>query len=283
MRTPLVSIVIPAYNAAAYVRDAVDSALAQTYAEKEVIVVDDGSTDGTAKVLAPYRDAGVIVYIHQENKGLSAARNAGIRAAKGEFVALLDADDIFLPNKIERQAAYLLAHPECGVCYCDIYHFYEEEPDKMLKLDYCYYSGDEVLPHLLRMNFINPLSVVLRKSEIDRVGLFDESYRRSEDWEYWMRLVRHGVRFEHLPEILAKYRMRKASMSYDWRSEIQRKRMTLRIMEEVNGGMTPAERKKYNLPAILRINRVKLWYAYAGTYFPPLQWLPRWRQKNRLK
>ncbi len=283
MRNPLVSIVIPAYNAAAYVREAVDSALAQTYAEKEVIVVDDGSTDGTAEVLASYRDAGAIVYVRQENKGLSAARNTGIRAAKGEFIALLDADDIFLPDKIGRQVAYLLAHPECGVCYCDIYHFYEEEPEKMRKLDYRYYSGDEVFPNLLRMNFINPLSVVLRKSEIDRVGVFNESYRRSEDWEYWMRLVRHGVRFEHLPEILAKYRMRKASMSYDWRSEIHRKRMTLQIMEAVNADMTPAERKKYKMPSIVRMNRGKLWYAYAGTYFPLLQWLPRWRQKNHLK
>ena len=280
---PLVTVVIPAYNAAAYIREAVDSALAQTYKNIEVIVVNDGSTDGTARIMEPYAREKKIVYIEQPNKGLSGARNTGIRSAKGEFIALLDSDDIFLPTKIERQIGYLLNHPQCGVCYCDLLHFYEEEPGKLLKLDYRYYSGDEVFSHLLHANFINPLSVVLRKSEIDRVGVFDESYRRSEDWEYWMRLVRHGVRFDHLPEVLAKYRMRKTSMSYDWKSEIQRKRTTLQIIESMNATMTPAERKKYDMLAILRMHHAKLWYAYAGTYFPPLRKILRWKQQKHLK
>jgi glycosyltransferase involved in cell wall biosynthesis len=261
----------------------VDSALGQTYTKKEVIVVDDGSTDDIAEILQPYVREQKIIYIHQENKGLPAARNTGIKASHGEFIALLDSDDIFLPNKIERQVAYLRQHPDCGVCYCDMYQFYEEEPERLLKLDYTYYSGDDVFPNLLRMNFIGPLTVVLRKSEIDRVGLFDETYRRSEDWEYWVRLAQHGVRFEHLPEMLAKYRMRRMSASHDWKSEIQRKATTLQIIEAANAAMTSEERRRYGMTAILRMHRGKLWYAYAGTYFPPLRWLLTWRQKNRLK
>ena len=189
---------------------------------------------------------------------------------------------MFLPNKLERQVGYLVQHPECGVCYCAIAHFYDDKPEESLKLDYSYYSGDQVLPNLLRKNFINPLTVVLRKSEMDRVGLFDESYRIGEDWEYWMRLSRNGVMFFHLPETLAKYRMRKVSMSYGWKSEIPRKAMTLRMIKAVNDEMTPEERKRYNMPAILRMHRAKLWYAYAGTYFPPLRWIHKWLQTKRL-
>ena len=282
MQKSLVSIIIPAYNARAYICEAVDSAIAQTYPQKEVIVVDDGSTDDTVQSLKSYIDAQKIIYFYQENKGLSAARNAGIRAAKGEFIAFLDADDIFLPEKLARQVAYLEAHPACGVCYCALAHFSEEAPEKMLKLQYHYYSGDEVFPRLLHANFINPLAVVARKSELDRVGLFDETYRRSEDWEYWVRLARQGVRFEYLSDVLANYRIRKTSMSYDWKSEIQRKATTLRFMTALCAAMTPDERRKYGMQAVLRMHRGKLWYAYAGTYFPPLRWLHQWRQKNRL-
>ena len=107
---PLVSVVIPTFNYGHCVVDAVESALGQTYSPVEVIVVDDGSTDDTRARLEPYRDR--INYVHQPNQGLSAARNTGIRAARGPLVALLDSDDAFHPRKLELQVAYLRAHPE---------------------------------------------------------------------------------------------------------------------------------------------------------------------------
>jgi glycosyltransferase involved in cell wall biosynthesis len=278
----MVSIIIPTYNSSRYIKEAVDSALAQTYRDIEVIVVDDGSRDETAVILKPYIESKKITYIHQENKGLAGARDAGIRVARGEFIALLDSDDIFLSNKIERQVGYLEAHPECGVCYCDVAHFYEEEPEKLFKLNYIYYSGDEVFPNLLKKNFINPLSVVLRRSEIDRVGLFDESYRTSEDWEYWIRLSYHGVRFCFLPEILAKYRMRKSSLSAGWPSQTQQKATVVRFFVALQKQMTFAEQKKYHMPQVLLRHRAKLWYAELANYFPPLRWVHRWLQKERL-
>ena len=112
---PLVSVIIPAYNVAPYVAAAIDSVLAQTYQPIEIIVVEGNSKDGTRAVLEPYIEKKLITYLHQEGKGLSNARNIGIRQAKGEFVALLDADDIFLPEKIEKQVGYLIAHPDCDV------------------------------------------------------------------------------------------------------------------------------------------------------------------------
>ena len=112
MNNPLVSIVIPAWNAERYIKEAVDSALNQTYPSTEVIVVDDGSIDGTRAILEPYLATKRIIYIYQVNKGLAGARNTGIRAASGEYIALLDSDDLFLPQKIEKQALVLKEHPE---------------------------------------------------------------------------------------------------------------------------------------------------------------------------
>src|SRR3989344_3204500 len=109
-KNKIVSVIIPAYNAGHYLGEAIESALAQTYPAVEIIVVDDDSTDNTQEIAHWYSAERNIIYIHQENKGLSAARNAGIHAAQGEYIALLDSDDIFLPSKIERQVAYLESH-----------------------------------------------------------------------------------------------------------------------------------------------------------------------------
>ena len=115
---PLVSIIIPSWNTAAYVGEAVDSALAQTYPNIEIIVVDDGSTDNTKELLQPYADAGKIHYVYQANKGLAGARNTGIRMAKGEYIAFLDDDDEWLPAKLDRQVAFLDADHSVSMVFC---------------------------------------------------------------------------------------------------------------------------------------------------------------------
>jgi glycosyltransferase involved in cell wall biosynthesis len=280
---PFVSVIIPAYKTAAYIKEAVDSALAQTYSNVEVIVVDDGSPDGLHEILHPYIDARRIIYIHQTNAGLAAARNTGIRRAQGEFIALLDSDDAFLPAKLERQVGYLVAHPECAVSYCDIFHFYDGEPENLLRLNYEYYSGADVFPALLRKNFINPLSVVLRRSVFGTVGYFDEAMKQfAEDWDFWLRAAHAGLRFDHLPETLARYRMRKTSISYSSSLEVTRKRTVIGIFERLNAAMSPVEREKYGIPAILLRHRLRLWYAELAKYFPPLTWMHHYIQKRRL-
>jgi glycosyltransferase involved in cell wall biosynthesis len=104
---PTVSVIIPTYNRANYICEAIDSILAQTYADYEIIVVDDGSTDGTRQALQRWIDDGTICYYYQENRGESAARNHGIRKARGQYIAFLDSDDLFLPTKFEKQVACL--------------------------------------------------------------------------------------------------------------------------------------------------------------------------------
>lgn len=282
-KKPLISVIIPTYNVEFYVEEALKSVLAQTYTNLEIIAVDNGSTDRTRDVLQPYIDKNKVVYIRQDNRGLAGARNTGIRSSRGEYIAFLDADDIFLPEKLERQVAYLETHPQCGVCYCGIWHFYDEKPDDLFKLDYAYYSGVDVLPNLLRKNFVNPLSVVIRRSEVERVGFFDESYWHGEDWEYWVRLAYHGTVFCYLPDALAKYRMWKGGQWYGAKVRIEDKKNAVRDFRNLRKIMTSEELKKYHMNTILFRHLVRLWYVEAESYMPFLAEFHKWLQKKRLK
>src|SRR4051794_34828743 len=125
-----ISVVVPAYNYAQFLPVALDSIIAQTYADWECIIVDDGSTDDTAAVADAYvRRDPRFRYIHQANRGLAGARNTGVRNATGDAIQFLDADDRLLPPKLERHAAYLEAHPECDIVYGDVWFFRSETPD----------------------------------------------------------------------------------------------------------------------------------------------------------
>ncbi|HUZ93198.1 MAG TPA: glycosyltransferase family A protein [Candidatus Paceibacterota bacterium] len=262
MEKGLVSIIIPSYNTERYIKEAVDSALAQTYKPVEIIVVDDGSTDNTKQILEPYLKQNSIIYIYQQNGGLAAARNTGIRASRGEYIALLDADDIFMPEKIAKQAAYLEANPQCDISYCDLWHFWDDEPEKLLKLNYTYYSGADVLPHLLEKSFIAPLSAVFRRSVFDRFGMFDEHFRRSEDLELWTRFAYGGANFCFLPEILGKLRMRRTANLQGIESQPQVKLTMLEVLKRLNEKMPPADREKYRMPEHMKKYRKNIGLAY---------------------
>jgi glycosyltransferase involved in cell wall biosynthesis len=270
MKQPLVSIIIPAYNVAPYVGQAIDSALAQTYKNIEIIVVDDGSKDGTRSVLEPYIAKKLITYIYQNNKGLAAARNTGIKNSHGEFIALLDSDDLFLPEKIEKQVGYLVA----------------DTPGILLNLKETYYSGEYVFRGLLRRNFIIPLSVVFRKSEIDRVGLFNENFRRAEDWEYWLRLSYNGTQFCHLSEILAKCRLHAGSWSQGvdgWKTKVKERKAVVAIFRDLYERMNPVDRWHYHIRIILLKEKLKLWYVVIGSRFSPFKWVFDRLEKKRWK
>jgi glycosyltransferase involved in cell wall biosynthesis len=259
---PLVSIIIPSYNGAAFIKEAVDSALAQTYSNIEIIVVDDGSTDNTKAVLAPYVTTHQIHYIYQPNAGLSAARNTGIRGAKGEYIALLDSDDIFLPRKIERQIAHFAALPDCDISYCGLYSFWDGEPEKLLKIDYQFYSGEDVLPNLVKKSFIAPLTMVIKKDVFGRFGLFDENFKRSEDLEFLVRVASAGANIYFLDEILAKLRLRRTGNLQSFKSQPEVKRTIVAIFEKLYQQSTPAERDRLQLLKYLRMHRLKLAFAY---------------------
>lgn len=186
---PRVSVLIPAYNAAGSIRRAVDSVLAQTYSDLEVIVVDDGSTDSTRDVLANYGDR--ICYIYQENQERSAARNNGIRNARGEYIAFLDSDDYWLPTKLERQMALFDEHPETGLVYSLAYSIDANGRRLAISGAVPERAVDPLKTYcrLLLGNFIPGITPVIKRACCTSVGWFDVMLSQSEDWDYWLRVA----------------------------------------------------------------------------------------------
>jgi glycosyltransferase involved in cell wall biosynthesis len=185
---PLVSVITPAYNVAWCVGRAIDSVLAQDYRSREVIVINDGSTDATRTVLQGYGAA--ITVIDQENRGMSAARNEGIRRACGTYVAFLDADDRWLPGKLSRQVELMRDRPEIGFCSTTVR--VEDGDGRLLNMWRCPDGSTKILETLFAQNAAiagGCSAVVVRKDLLEHVGLFDESLRGFEDPDLWMRLA----------------------------------------------------------------------------------------------
>jgi glycosyltransferase involved in cell wall biosynthesis len=228
-----VSVIIPTYNAADFVREAIDSALAQTCTDLEVIVVDDGSTDQTPDLLASY---GTRIRAHrQHNAGVSAARNTGLQLATGTWIAFLDADDVWAPHKIEKQ----LAVGEGAWVYTNRFNFdargvHADVQSAVTPMP----EGDVFLPLLMRGNFITLSSVLIRKSIIDRFGGFCDE-RCCEDWDLWLRVAQdHPVRY--LEEPLLRYRFSPTSLSANHRAmAIARRAVVARALTSSRGRRLP--------------------------------------------
>lgn len=188
--TPLVTVVIPAYNVEQWIFATIESVLKQTYKPVEVVVVNDGSTDGTAEVIAGFGDR--VRCVTQPNKGLSAARNTGIRVAEGQFIAFLDSDDLWMPEKLECQVDLLRRFPEIGWVYSDAFVVDHTATIVLNRVGRTSSlpSGD-ILRALILRNFIPCPTPLVRRSALARVGGFDESpaIQIAEDWDMWLRLA----------------------------------------------------------------------------------------------
>ena len=207
----LVSVIIPNYNHAQYLGDAVHSVLYQTYRQFEIIIVDDGSTDKSREVIAQFGKK--VNYIWQENRGLSAARNTGIRNAAGEYIALLDADDMYEENFMDTMVKTLQNHPEAGGVYCG-YQFVDYE-NKPLPQRECRSITPGVLHStLLEGNFLVPESILLRRRCYETVGPFDETLTACEDWDMWLKITKKFTVIG-TSKILTRHRVLPDSMSSD--------------------------------------------------------------------
>ena len=185
---PGVSVVIPAYNYARYLPRALDSALAQEYKNVEVIVVDDGSTDNTAEVVAAYGDR--VRYIYQKNAGLPAARNTGIKAAGFEYVGFLDADDEWLPSMLARAIEAFQSLPaEYGIVASHISHIGPDNQPLAAKTIYPTEPREITCRDIILKTRFSPSAVVARRSVFDECGFFDETLRSSEDRDMWIRIT----------------------------------------------------------------------------------------------
>lgn len=207
---PQVSIIIPLYNLRRYVADTIDSALAQTLDADamEIVVIDDGSTDGGGEIVRQYGPR--VQYLRQENRGLPAARNAGIRASHAPFVTFLDADDRILPEKLALQLAAFEAHPDVGLVYTG-WHYIDECGGRLPQRGRSLHEGD-VFPDLILGNLIHPHTAVVRRDLVERVAGFDETLTSVEDWDLWLRLSQAGARWHCVDLPLAEYRIRHDGM-----------------------------------------------------------------------
>lgn len=209
----LVSVIIPTYNNAQFVCDAIDSVLAQTYKNYEILLVDDGSMDNTRKVVEKY-DGKQIRYIYQENKGLAGARNTGIKASRGELIAFLDADDMWLPEKLERQVSLINGFPNVGIVGCGYYGL-DESGERVKETKGKNYSNKELLLNDLMVRNVvtgSGSGVLARKECFEKAGLFDESFRSTEDRDMWYRILNfYDLKF--VADYLVVIRVRKNSLS----------------------------------------------------------------------
>jgi glycosyltransferase involved in cell wall biosynthesis len=201
---PRCSIIIPVFNGEQHVAEAVESALGQTYRDREIVVVNDGSTDKTTDAIRPY--LGDIVYVEQAHRGPGAARNNGLQVSTGELIGLLDADDVWFPNRLGRLVAHLDEHPQLGLV------------TTIPRYSPGYFRANDQAFWITQYNFMNYMAVI-RRELFSRHGVFDETLSTCEDWELWIRFLAAGERFGGLDEATAIHRLREGSLSSDWRSQ----------------------------------------------------------------
>ena len=210
-QNPTVSIIIPNYNHAQYVGDAINGVLNQTYSDYEVIVVDDGSKDNSREIIGQFGDK--VRAIYQQNQGLSAARNTGINAARGSYIGVLDADDLYEPEFIDTLVSSLESQPDADGIYCG-YRFIDHLNNPLPQIE-----AREVAPEYLHQalvdgNFLVPESMFVRKHCYDKVGLFDTSLRALEDFDMWLRITSQ-FKVIYTTRILTRHRILPGSMSTD--------------------------------------------------------------------
>ena len=265
-RAPQVSVIIPAYNVADYIAETLDSVFAQTFVDFEAIVVNDGSpdTERFERAMQPYIDN--IVYLKQENGGAGAARNAGLRAARGEFVAFLDGDDVWLPNYLEQQMKFIRA------CGCD------------LACADAAFTGDAATQPTFMTAWMNDASptgdvsflelvdakrslvtsgVVAKRQPILEIGCFDESLRRGQDFDLWLRLSLSGARLSYQREVLLKYRRRDDGLSGDVINSHQRE---LKIFDKIEQSYNLAPEQRTKTETVIRNRRALLQFEMGKLY-----------------
>ncbi len=259
---PAVSVIIPAYNQAHYLHEAIRSVLAQTCPDFEIIVVDDGSTDDTPRVTQEHTDPRVR-YIYQQNQGLSAARNTGIRHALGRYLTYLDSDDLFLPDKLTLLIAEIERPPAAGLV-----------AGQAIPIDAAGnpigHIFDQPLPAdpgmLLLGNPLHVGSILLRREWQERAGFFDESLRSYEDWDMWLRLARAGCPMRSIARPVSLYRFHSAQMT---RHGVQMTGATFAVLDKVFGDKNlPGDWRALRTRSYSRANVRAAAQAYLAADYP---------------
>ncbi|MFX0197076.1 MAG: glycosyltransferase family 2 protein [Candidatus Hodarchaeota archaeon] len=230
--SPKVSVVMSVHNGEKYVGDAIESILNQTSTNFEFVIINDGSIDKTKDILNSYRDFRIKVY-HQEHMGLTKSLNKAIKLSIGKYIARMDADDIALPKRIEKQYQFLKEHKDT-VC-CSSWYYLINDDDDVIKKCKLPITHERIVGKML---FYNPLihpGAMMHKEPMLRLGLYNESYIYSQDLELWFRMIAHGYKLSNIPEYLMKLRVHSDKIGLKKESE-QKKTHPLLIKNAIKNG-----------------------------------------------
>ncbi len=265
----MVSVIIPVYNGAAYINVAIESVLEQTFKNVEIIVVDDGSTDDTKSILAPLIKAGQIKYFYHSNRGLSAARNTGIRAASGKYLKFLDCNDFLYPKQIQLQVGHLSGRHNV-ISITDHVLLFENGEQRTSKIEL---GQSNQLARMIIRNFMPVHSILVERNAVVEAGGFDEEMKALEDADLWLRLLLGGLRLEKIDYVGCCYRIHGNSLSADADKMFL---MKCRISEKLNGltsSMPKSHMDKDTMEGLLT-NNFKLIEGCLARNLKPEQYLP---------
>jgi glycosyltransferase involved in cell wall biosynthesis len=254
-RQPTFSIVIATYNAAATIAESIESALAQTLPALEVIVGDDGSTDQTAAALEPYLER--IRYFRQEHRGVASTRNAALKIARGEFLAVLDSDDVYLPERLEALAALSAARPDLDLLCTDLVYEVDGRPVGRFEESCPFDVADQRTAILDRCFCAAP---AMRRTTLIRIGGFDESMRIGSDWEGAIRLIHSGAAAGLVAEPLYRYRIHGGSLTGDRLAALRER---IEFLERVGRTQALHDRERFTLGRSVTRQRTSLALAEA--------------------
>ena len=214
----LVSIIIATYNAGHYLPQAVQSAINQTYANIEIHIVDDGSTDNSCEAMKIFLHDKRVNYHYQNNSGQAKAKNRGIRESRGDFIAFIDADDVWLPDKLEKQLPCFEKSSDIGVVYTKLAII--DNDGKELFVPQINHASGKITENLLIENVVTGMTSVVRKECFEKVGLFDENLPMAIDYDLWLR-ISLKYDFYYLDDVTYKYRLWQGQMSHNWRRRFE--------------------------------------------------------------
>ncbi len=247
---PSVSVIIPVYNGAGFVPSAIGSVLSQTFQDFEIIVVDDGSTDATKEVLAPWARTGKIQYLYQKNKGLAGARNSGLRHSKGRYLKFLDCDDLLYPRQLELQVEHLKDKTAWTISVTDYELEFESKNKKAVKV---WLGASSQMARFIEANPCPVHTILVERALVERMGGFAEELLSQEDTDLWLRILIEGGRFEKIDYVGCCYRILDKSLSAD------KERMFkahCRLSERINQRLLPLLHQMKNdlLEQLLMVN-----------------------------
>ncbi|MBW4683618.1 MAG: glycosyltransferase [Komarekiella atlantica HA4396-MV6] len=243
---PKVSVIIPAYNAMTYLPETLKSVLKQTFTDFEVLIIDDGSTDNIGQWANDLVDSRVKLIV-QKNQGASVARNTGIAQAKGEYIAFLDADDLWEPTKLEKQVRYLENNPTVGLVHTNmlLIDWQGQSSGRVMKSN----AEGDALKQLLKQNTIVTSSVIVRNDCLKTVGEFDRNLRYSQDWDMWVRIAARYP-FAIIKEPLVYYRQHPNNATKNWQMLEQNFGMIEKLFQSVSQELLYLKNRSYGYASI---------------------------------